>query len=457
MATPTGPSQSPALLPAPKRRWLGRRLNRVPAGIAVGVGVILSGAIAYTLHEAHEREERNRELTEALPASADAGSVTKDMPLGFVQQATYRPPRLDLAKSVNTGPAPAPEAKEKPDDNGLEAERKRAWERHWVEYDKIQQERFDKRHEALFAKTSITAQASGEASTGAGATAAAPVSAITPGSASAGPQPGLGGYAGWSGYGGLSGLGLLGPGLGPTPQIDKEAQQQKITFANQSGDLGANDVVPTVKKPANPYAVMAGSYVKFTTETEVNSDVPGSEIGRVTESVYNTANGHCVLIPQGSKLIGHYNSQISAGQSRLPGVLTRIIFPDGSSQAIGAMEAADNSGSAGFDDQINRHLIQKFGSAFVAGLFGASIQLSVPREAYGGYTAPQIVGASLGQQMGQLGQQIAQQNLSIPNTLTIRAGYNGTLIFDKDVIIPPWSCDGSAPGPTLPIMQSDDQ
>jgi hypothetical protein len=139
--------------------------------------------------------------------------------------------------------------------------------RHWAEYDKIQQERFDKRHEALFAKTSITAQASGEASTGAGATTAAPVSAITPGSASAGPQPGLGGYAGWSGYGGLPGLGLFGPGLGPAPQIDTAAQQQKINFANQAGDLGKDDVVPTVKKPANPYAVMAGSYVKFTTET----------------------------------------------------------------------------------------------------------------------------------------------------------------------------------------------
>jgi type IV secretion system protein TrbI len=457
MATPTGPGQSPALLPPPKRRWLGRRLNRVPAGIAVAVGLILSGAIAYTLHEAHEREDRNRELTEAAPASADAGAVTKDMPNGYVEQVTYRPPRLDLVKPVNTGPAPKPEAKEKPDDNGLEAERKRAWDRHWAEYDKIQQERFDKRHEALFAKTSITAQTSGGPLAGAGATAAAPVSAVTPVSASAGPQPGLGGYAGWSGYGGLPGLGLFGPGLGPAPQIDTAAQQQKINFANQSGDLGANDVVPTVKKPANPYAVMAGSYVKFTTETEVNSDVPGSEIGRVTESVYNTSNGHCVLIPQGSKLIGHYNSQISAGQSRLPGVLTRIIFPDGSSQAIGAMEAADNAGSAGFDDQIDRHLIQKFGSAFVAGLFGASIQLSVPREAYGGYTAPQIVGASLGQQMGQLGQQIAQQNLSIPNTLTIRAGYNGTLIFDKDVIIPPWSCDGPASHPTLPIMPVDDQ
>jgi hypothetical protein len=168
----------------------------VPAGIAVAVGLILSGAIAYTLHEAHEREQRNRELTEAAPASADAGAVTKDMPNGYVEQVTYRPPKLDLAKSVNTGSAPKPEAKDKPNDNGLEDERKKAWVRYWAEYDKIHQERFDKRYEALFAKTSITAQASGGPPAGAGATAAAPVSAVTPVSASAGPQPGLGGYIG---------------------------------------------------------------------------------------------------------------------------------------------------------------------------------------------------------------------------------------------------------------------
>jgi type IV secretion system protein TrbI len=457
MLTPTGPGQSPALLPSPKRRWLGRRLNRVPAGIAIVVGLILSGAIAYTLHEAHEREQRNRELTEAAPASADAGAVTKDMPAGFIQQAMYRPPRIDLAKPVNTGMAPKPEAKEKLDDNGLEAERKRAWERHWAEYDKIQQERFDKRHEALFAKTSITAQASGRASGGANtAAAAAPAQQLT---AATAPQTGLGNYAGWSGMGGLPGLGLFGPGLGPAPQIDTAAQQQKVQFAGQTGDLGQNDLVPTIHQPPIPNAVMAGSYIKMVSENEINSDVPGSALGRVTEAVYNTSNGQCVMIPAGSKIIGHYNSQISAGQSRLPGVMTRIIFPDGSSQAIGAMEAADNAGSAGWDDQVDRHLIQKFGSAFVAGLFGAAIQLSVPHNSYGnGYDAQQIIGASLGQQMGQLGQQIAQQNLSIPNTLTIRAGYPYTIILDKDLIMRPWSCDGQHGHQSLlPIMTSDDQ
>jgi type IV secretion system protein VirB10 len=261
---------------------------------------------------------------------------------------------------------------------------------------------------------------------------------------------GAGGFGGgFPGFGGGGGF-----GLGQTAQIDREGQEQKIGFAGQTGDLGKNDVVPTVRKPADPYALMAGSFVKFTTINEVNSDVPGSTIGRVTESAYNTSDGTCVLIPQGSLLIGHYNSVISTGQSRLPGVLTRVIFPDGSSQAMGAFEMADNAGSAGMDDLINRHLIQKFGSAAIAGILGAGIYLAVPHNNSfnNGYDAQQVIGASLAQQLGQTGQQITQQNLQIPNTITIRQGNLGTMIMDKDLhISPPWECNGSRRS-RLPIM-----
>jgi type IV secretory pathway VirB10-like protein len=58
----------------------------------------------------------------------------------------------------------------------------------------------------------------------------------------------------------------------------------------------------------------------------------------------------------------------------------------------------------------------------------------------------------MAQQLGQLGQQIAQQNLSIPNTLTIRAGYNGTMITDKDIHITPSSCGDQRRSAALPIM-----
>lgn len=461
MLTPSGPGQSPgSLQPGPQKRWLGPRINRVPAiAFMVIVGCVL-GAVAYTLKVAHERQERTVQLHQAQPAPADASTALKGAPSGFIERPGYKPAAYPIVKPIESKPAAPPEKPPPPDDNGREDARKAAWRKYWANWQQVRDDRFERRHKALSAKTAVELdQNSGEAPAGAGRASSAAAPAATPVSASAGPQNGLNGYAGWAGYGGFPGGGGFFPGLGPAPQIDTEAQQQKIDFANQQGDLGKNDVVPTVHHPAIPNALMAGSYIKVVSENEINSDVPGSALGRVTESVYDTAGGHCVLVPAGSKVIGHYNSQVSAGQSRLPGVMTRIIFPDGSSQAIGAMEAADNGGSAGWQDQIDRHLIEKFSSAFIAGLFGASIQLSVPHNATynNGYNAQQVIGASLGQQMGQLGQQIAQQNLSIPNTITIRAGYEYTIITDKDILMKPWSCDGRHIHQSLPIMNVSDQ
>ncbi|MGB7049923.1 MAG: TrbI/VirB10 family protein, partial [Candidatus Cybelea sp.] len=40
----------------------------------------------------------------------------------------------------------------------------------------------------------------------------------------------------------------------------------------------------------------------------------GEVIAQVTEPVYDHATGRTVLIPQGSRLIGQYDSQIAYGQ-----------------------------------------------------------------------------------------------------------------------------------------------
>lgn len=447
LTSPLPPPLPPASLPPPRRAG-GRRLNRVLAIIFTAVGCIVAMSVSYTLYQRSEDQARRRQLTQTAASGGDGAAVLKDAPTGWIAPEAYGRP--DPGPKVEREPLKHETAKKdeaKPEnDNGLEEERKAAWKRYWTEYESVHKQRFDKRFEALTAmKTSV--EAGGRGAEGAAASSPAPAAAAAPHAPA--------NTASWWGGGGGGGGGLPGfggfPGLGQTAQIDREGQEQKLSFAGQAGDLGKNDVVPTVRKPPDPYAVTTGSFVKFTTINEVNSDVPGSTIGMVTESVYNN-DGTCVLIPQFSKLIGHYNSVISTGQSRLPGVLTRVNFPDGSHQAIGAMEMADNAGSAGMDDQINRHLIQKFGNAAIAGLFGAGIYLAVPHNTgfNNSIDATQIIGASLAQQIGQTGQQITQQNLSIPNTVTIRAGYNGTMITDKDIHITPWSCGDQRR--SLPIM-----
>jgi Bacterial conjugation TrbI-like protein len=163
-----------------------------------------------------------------------------------------------------------------------------------------------------------------------------------------------------------------------------------------------------------------------------DSDTPGQFVGRVSWNVYDSATGWFLLIPQNSKVIGTYDNVVTNGQTRIPTVITRIIFPDSSSIPIGAMPAADQGGFAGLHDQVDTHLWEKFGNALILAIGSAGIQLSQGTgQNPNGYNAQQIGAAAIGQQFGELGQEYARSGLSIPpvnysqRLQLCRPGYEG--------------------------------
>ena len=58
---------------------------------------------------------------------------------------------------------------------------------------------------------------------------------------------------------------------------------------------------------------MAGSLISASLVTGINSDLPGTIIAQVPQPVYDTMTGAYLLIPQGSRLIGRYQSEVSFG------------------------------------------------------------------------------------------------------------------------------------------------
>ncbi|MGH7086544.1 MAG: TrbI/VirB10 family protein, partial [Acetobacteraceae bacterium] len=62
--------------------------------------------------------------------------------------------------------------------------------------------------------------------------------------------------------------------------------------------------------------MQAGTIIPAALITAVNSDLPGDVIAQVTENVYDTATGRSLLIPQGTRLYGRYDSLISFAQTR---------------------------------------------------------------------------------------------------------------------------------------------
>lgn len=227
-----------------------------------------------------------------------------------------------------------------------------------------------------------------------------------------------------------------GGGQGGAPQL-AQASAGRNDLARFSGsgqgDRWRMDSQP--EAPRTPYVLRAGFVVPALLISGINSELPGTIMAQVSQDVYDTATGKWKLIPQGSRLVGSYESEVAYGQSRVFIAWQRIIFPDGKAMDIGAMPGADNAGYAGFKDQVNNHYFRTFASAFLMSGVTAGIAKSQPESTglYGTQSFNSALSQAVGQQLGQVTAQLIAKNLNISPTLEIRPGYRFNVIVIKDM------------------------
>lgn len=225
----------------------------------------------------------------------------------------------------------------------------------------------------------------------------------------------------------------------PAAGAERDEQAQKRAFLAAMDPNASTYLKQTKNPPISPYEIKAGWVIPGRMISGINCALPGPIVGQVSEDVYDSATGQHLLIPAGSKTYGACDSSIGVGQESIFVAWERIIFPDSSSISLGGMPGADKSGIAGLSDQVDNHYVRTFGQAFMISLFSAGIQLSQPRGAVTGtYNAQQIGAAAIGQQLGQLGMQLARRNLYMQPTLKVRPGFDFTIAINKDMVIPPW-------------------
>jgi len=110
--------------------------------------------------------------------------------------------------------------------------------------------------------------------------------------------------------------------------VDPNGQSGKESFFNS--DLAKLGYLPNqIVSQRSPYELKRGSVIPATLITGINSDLPGRITAQVSQNVYDSATGHRLLIPQGTRLMGRYDSKVSFGQSRILVIWTDIIFPNG--------------------------------------------------------------------------------------------------------------------------------
>lgn len=191
-----------------------------------------------------------------------------------------------------------------------------------------------------------------------------------------------------------------------------------------------------VQAPRTPYEIRSGFVIPATLISGINSSLPGQIIAQVSQNVYDTATGSHLLVPQGSRLVGNYGSDVEYGQSRVLIGWQRIIFPDGKALDIGDMPGADGAGYSGFKDKVNNHYFRIFGSAFLMSGVTAGVALSQDTGSGNGddrQRASDAMSEALGQQLGQVTAAMIAKNLNIAPTLEIRPGYRFNVVVTKDM------------------------
>lgn len=404
-----------------------RRLNRVPIIVAIVLVVAFLAVIIYGLtSRGLQLGGPNDGQSTLRPATTDADQLKRGIPDGIIgepEPVVLQPTPVQPVETANNpfGPVRPEEAvSERP---ALEPEEiwrarlEREQEEQWLR--ELQRQRMASlQADAAAMDSPIAVDVGNLGETPATANPAAPGGTVATN------RP-------------MSALDLYAAAMQAGAQnTDPNGQAGKESFFNQDiADLGylPKSVVPQM----SPYELKRGSVIPTTLVTGINSDLPGRITAQVSQNVYDSATGRHLLIPQGSKLFGRYDSNVSFGQNRVLVIWTDIIFPNGSTLQIGGMAGTDAAGYGGFTDKVDNHLLQTFGSAILVALIGAGTEMMLPQDNNStGNNAENSARESFAETFGEISEQTVSKNLDVQPTLEIRPGYQFNVLVDQDIVFP---------------------
>ena len=223
---------------------------------------------------------------------------------------------------------------------------------------------------------------------------------------------------------------LLPSTLGsPTANDPVSNREAFLTRPGDTDTVSAQRMVP----PPSPYNLQAGTVIPAAMITGLRSDLPGQISAQVTSNVFDSPSGRYLLIPQGARLLGEYDSRIASGQSRPLLVWTRLILPNGRSIVLERAPGTDGTGASGLQDRVNYH----WGRVFLAAGLATILNLGLESGAETEDDVARAIREAAQDTIGRTGDEIVRQQLAVPPTLTIRPGFPVRVMVTRDLILEP--------------------
>jgi type IV secretion system protein VirB10 len=221
------------------------------------------------------------------------------------------------------------------------------------------------------------------------------------------------------------------------PAQDVNAYQHKLDFLTQDGSERTPQGYSTNTRnmPLAPMELKAGSVIPGLLVTGINSDLPGTVIGQVSENVYDTATGNFLLIPQGTRVLGVYDSRITQGQKRVSVVWNRLIYPDGSSLNIAGSPGTDIGGYSGIKGKVDNHYGQLIGAVLFSSVFATLADVAAGDTTDNDKkSAKDVLLETTGVTIANVGSRLAERALDIQPTIVIKPGSRFNVMVQQDVV-----------------------
>jgi len=219
----------------------------------------------------------------------------------------------------------------------------------------------------------------------------------------------------------------------PVPGADTDANK---AFLAQS-EMHRNAMAKATRNQRTDALIAEGTVIRGFLETAINTDLPGLVRAVVREDV-RSLDGRRILIPKGARLVGEYKSDLEQGQARVFIVWNRIIRTDGVSVDIGS-PGADNLGRAGMPGRVDRHWLERFGSAIMLSVIGSGVDYlsSLGKKNNSGtqvtVNAGPQAGVSAASSLGKIAEEDFKRTGKIPPTIHVDQGSPVIVLVRRDL------------------------
>jgi type IV secretion system protein VirB10 len=193
--------------------------------------------------------------------------------------------------------------------------------------------------------------------------------------------------------------------------------------------------------PIGNRALFPGAVIPASLVTAIDSEAPGPAIAQITQSIYDSATGRTLLIPQGARLIGEYRSAAKFGQSRVAVTWSRLVMPDGKEINLD-LPSLDPAGSSGVSGKVDNHWAEVFGAAALGTLINIGVaateqQPSIGVGRIGVITNEDPSEAAVRQGIERTASavtsRVVDRSLAVPPTIRVAAGAKISVVVTKRV------------------------